>query len=109
MTKVRFITENGKIKAVSAEGHTGFADSGEDIVCAALSSILQTAVLGLMKVAKIDVRVEMDENEGVLSMSLPPKLSERSERDAEVLLQTLLLGVSDLYEGYSDYITLEVI
>ncbi|MDR3216945.1 MAG: ribosomal-processing cysteine protease Prp [Clostridiaceae bacterium] len=109
MTKVRFITESGKIKAVSAEGHTGFADSGEDIVCAALSSIIQTTVLGLMKVAKIDVRCEIDEKEGILSFSLPPKLTEREERDAEVLLQTLLLGVSDLYEGYSDYIELEVI
>lgn len=109
MTRISFETKDGHIVAVTAEGHTGFAESGEDIVCSALSSMVQTAVLGLMQVAKINVSYKVDEEKGGLSCVLPEGLNERSRHDADVILQTLLLGVSDLYEGFSDYIDLEVI
>ena len=41
-----------------ADGHAGWADAGEDVVCAAVSAILQAAWLGLTEVAKIDVAAE---------------------------------------------------
>ncbi|HPD01875.1 MAG TPA: ribosomal-processing cysteine protease Prp [Eubacteriales bacterium] len=109
MTSLKFITENGSVTRFYASGHTGYADEGEDIVCAALSAIMQTAILGLLKVAMIEVAYSSDEVTGKLSVELPKNLTERQRRDADVILNTLLLGVSDLSEGYSDYIDLEVI
>ena len=53
MTAIIVEKANGKILSVEASGHTGYAESGEDIVCAALSAIIQTAALGLTEVAKI--------------------------------------------------------
>ena len=43
MTVIRIGKKNGKIVSVECDGHTGYGVEGEDVVCAALSSIVQTA------------------------------------------------------------------
>ena len=108
MTTVRFSRRDGKFVAVSCEGHTDYGEHGSDIVCAALSSVVQTAVLGLLQVAGIAVDYKINEDAGALSAKLPDKLSERQAHDADVILKTAFLGVSDLYEQFSDFINLEV-
>jgi len=44
-----------RLSSFFASGHAGWADDGEDVVCAAVSTILQSAWLGLSEVAGIDV------------------------------------------------------
>lgn len=106
MTKVCIVKRNGKIVSVDCDGHTGYGVEGEDIVCAALSSIVQTAVLGLMGIAGINVKMKRDD--GSLKFSLPEEISVAERHDADVILETMLMGIADLYEGYSDFIELEV-
>ncbi|MEG1529218.1 MAG: ribosomal-processing cysteine protease Prp [Clostridia bacterium] len=108
MTKVKFSTKNGKFVSVESEGHTDYADEGSDIVCAALSSILQTAVLGLMQAAGINVDYKIDEERGYLRAEVPSNLNSSQAHDADLILKTAYLGASDLYETFSDFITLEV-
>lgn len=38
--------------SIQISGHAEFAEHGKDIVCASVSTILQTAQLGLMQVAR---------------------------------------------------------
>lgn len=38
--------------SIEIDGHAGYAEYGNDIVCAAVSAILQTAQLGLIKLAQ---------------------------------------------------------
>ncbi len=108
MTTVVVRTESGKIRSVECDGHTGYGEEGEDIVCAALSSIVQTALLGLFGVAEINVQVTRSDEDGYLKMVLPSDMDEIQIERAEVILRTMLLGVRDLREGYSDFIELEV-
>ena len=108
MTKVFIGKKSGKIVCVECDGHTGYGVEGEDIVCAALSSIVQTAVLGLMGVAGLNVKFKRDDNAGYIRVDLPDETSERERHYADVILETMLMGVADLYEGYSDFIELEV-
>ncbi len=105
MTKVSIERKFGKIVAVSCDGHTGYGVEGEDIVCAALSSVVQTAVLGLMNVAGIPVK--FTRGDGTLRLVLP-ELTQAERHDADMILETMLTGVADLYEGFSDFIELEV-
>ena len=105
MTRVTVIKSRGHNVSLVADGHTGYGVEGEDIVCAALSSVIQTAVLGLMRVAGINAEVETDE--GYLSLELP-KLNEQDRHNADMILDTMLCGIADLNEGYSDFIELEV-
>lgn len=108
MTNIKFFRKNGKLVGVEASGHTGYAEQGEDIVCAAASSIIQTAVLGLMQLLGIAVSYEVNADKGYLKVALPSVVSSEQSHDADIILRTAYLGVSDLYEEYSDYITLEV-
>lgn len=108
MTRICIGKKNGKIVSIDCDGHTGYGVEGEDIVCASLSSIVQTAVLGLMGIVGLDVKLKRNDKEGKLSAVLPENLSERKRHDADIILETMLMGVADLYEGYSDFIELEV-
>ena len=108
MTKVTVFKKNNQITELVCDGHTFYGEKGEDIVCAALSSVVQTAVLGLMTVAGVDVDLERDEERGYLHLTLPENLNEEQRLKSSVILDTMLMGVSDLYEGFSDFIELEV-
>ncbi|QHZ55806.1 ribosomal-processing cysteine protease Prp [Brevibacillus sp. NSP2.1] len=51
MIKVKAYLDNGEMK-IHAVGHAGYAEHGKDIVCAAISTIMQTALLGIQAVAQ---------------------------------------------------------
>ena len=70
MTAIIVEKANGKILSVEASGHTGYAESGEDIVCAALSAIIQTAALGLTEVAKIAATIDRNDEDGYFRLTL---------------------------------------
>lgn len=106
MTVVQVKRTHGHITELTCDGHTDYGAAGEDIVCAALSSVVQTAVLGLMQVAGIPLTVRRDEGRGYLHFSLPT-LTDAVRRDADMILETMLCGIADLYDGYSDFIELE--
>lgn len=108
MVKVKFSTKDGKFVGVECEGHTGYAEEGEDIVCAALSSVVQTAVLGIIRVVGVNIGFETDDQKGYLKAILPKDISEKDLHDADIILRTAYLGASDLYEQFSDFISLEV-
>ncbi len=109
MTTIRiFKNDINEIWSVECSGHTGYAEEGEDILCAAVSSVVQTALLGLLQVAEVNVDYKVNEAEGYLKMTLPKKMTDKQKNNAQVILKTLYLGVSDLYEGFSDYINMEV-
>lgn len=109
MTDIKLKRINNSIVEVTASGHTGYGESGEDIVCAGLSTLIQSALLGLLSVAKINVKYVVDEGTGSLRFTLPEVLTEQERHDADIILNTMLCGINDFYTEYSDYINLEVI
>lgn len=108
MTSVTVYKKGRRITRVKADGHTGYGVQGEDIVCAALSSIVQTAVLGLVSVAAVNVDLKRDDKKGYIEFTLPEGLNETKQIKADAILDTMLLGISDLHEGYSDFIELTI-
>lgn len=108
MTKVNILKKENKIFSVECDGHTNYGEKGEDIVCASLSSIVQTAVLGLLMIANLELEMKRDDEAGYLKFTLPEKLTETEDMQACAILDTMLCGISDLYESFSDYIELEV-
>lgn len=107
MTVITVKRRGGNIVSVNANGHTGYGAEGEDIVCAALSAVIQTAGLGLLHVAKIpaDIRTE----EGAYSITMPDKTDKSMMMRAESILETMMLGLKDLESGYPEYIKIKEI
>ena len=108
MTNVEVFKKDNHIYKIICDGHTMYGVAGEDVVCASLSSIVQTAVLGLMAVAGVDIDLDRDEERGYLSMTIVEELSGDKQIQADAILDTMLVGISDLYTGFSDFINLEV-
>ena len=108
MTNVTIEKKGNSIIKIVCDGHTDYGVEGEDIVCAALSSIVQTAVLGVLMVAGVNLDLERNEDRGYLSFEVPNDISQTQRHDVSVILNTMLCGISDLREGYSDFVELEV-
>jgi len=108
MTKVKITRKNDKITAFSCDGHTDFGEEGEDIVCAALSSITQTAILGLLQVAVLPIDYKIDSKKALLTVSLPKELTEIERNNADMILETMFLGISDLATEYGRFIKVTI-
>ena len=106
MTDITITKKNGSVVDVECIGHTGFGEEGEDILCAGLSTLVQSTLLGLLQVVGINVKYKT--GEGSLRFTLPDNLSSSQRHDADVLLNTMLVAIDDFYTEYSDYINLEV-
>ncbi|WHH58163.1 ribosomal-processing cysteine protease Prp [Petroclostridium sp. X23] len=87
-------------------GHSGYAKVGSDIVCAAVSSVSQSAVLGLTRVLNIQVGLEVRESmkEPYLECVLPQELSADLREKANIILETMLLTLREFEEQYRKYI-----
>ena len=108
MTKIVFHKQGEDFVRIESNGHTGYAESGEDIVCAAISALLQGAAPGIKDVAGVNAKYRVNEEKGSLLLELPSDLGEDKRHDCNVILGTLLASVSDIAKGYSEYIEVEV-
>ncbi len=104
MTTVKLLFNGDNIIEVECKGHTGYAKHGRDIVCASVSSIVQTALLGLTKLCQSPVTQKIDD--GYIKFSISTA-SQQESIVAQAILQTMRLGVMDLAQGYHTYIKLE--
>jgi uncharacterized protein YsxB (DUF464 family) len=102
MTTITVYYKNGRITGFKAKGHSGYAERGEDIVCAAISALTQTAYLGLSELVKANV--DVSQKGGELTLKLPEGFSPEEGEKAELILGTMLLGLRSVKENYSDYL-----
>lgn len=88
----------------SARGHAGFAESGEDIVCAAVSVLMINTVNALELYADAKLSVSGEEEEGALDVRLTDQPTEKTE----LLFKTMALGLTQMEddENYAEYIDL---
>lgn len=94
MIEVQALKEKGHYKSFHIQGHAGYADAGEDIVCAAVSSAVQLTANGITEVLGMKARVTAKGDTVSLKMdSLPSE-------DAEAFLKALRLHLEVLAEDY---------
>jgi hypothetical protein len=92
--------KKGNITSFFAKGHAEAAPHGEDIVCAAVSAILQTAVFGLTKHLNLEPKVEV--NDGWLNCQLSSIKAQEDE--VRAILETMFIGLKETADVYSEYI-----
>ncbi|WP_127147838.1 ribosomal-processing cysteine protease Prp [Veillonella sp. VA139] len=88
----------GQIIECHFQGHAGAAPYGEDIVCAAISMLSQTSILGLHEVAQQAMEYQMEDGE------LHILLSEPINESGQAILETMLLGIKNVADQYSDFV-----
>ena len=95
--------EDDRITGFSVSGHSGYADHGSDIVCAAVSAVVTMAEATINDVcgAKAKVRVKDQENARI-TLTLPASCDE--EESGQAVLAGMLLTLCSMRDDYPDYI-----
>lgn len=79
-----------RIAQFRVQGHANAGPHGEDIVCAAVSALTQTALLGIGKHLERKVFYE------VASGRVLARLEEAPDRLTDAVLETMLLGLREI-------------
>jgi uncharacterized protein YsxB (DUF464 family) len=87
-----------RLSCIVAEGHADHAVAGDDLVCAAASTIVQTAELGLIGYAKVLDAIDRHAVPGQLHLRVPPEVRDRA--DVQAILATAELGIAQLAQQY---------
>ena len=89
----------------TAIGHADFKDAGEDIVCAALSILIQNTINSIEAFTNLEASLVTNEEEGLIDYRLK-NYSDKSQ----LLMSSLVLGIRNLSEdeSYGDYIQLVI-
>ena len=107
MTTITVYTssESG-IRGFLASGHAGGKKiRGYDLVCCAVSALTQTGVNALEAVAKATPEVEV--RDGYLKCILPDEMTAEQSEKAQIVLQTVMTGLTDIQKIYPNLIRIQ--
>ena len=94
--------EDDRITGFSISGHSGYAESGADIVCAAISAVVTMAEATINEVCGAKAKVRVKEEDARVTLTLPVSCDE--EETVQAVLSGLLLTLVNMKEEYPDYI-----
>ena len=102
MTRCEFFTEDDRITGFSVSGHSGYAEAGSDIVCAAISAIVTMAEATINEVCGAKAKVRVKDEQARITLTLPTSCDE--EETVQAVLSGMMLTLLSLREDYPDYI-----
>ena len=105
MTTVTFHSGSGRVDGFLVEGHSGYAEAGADIVCAAVSAAVGLTECTINEVMGLGAPVKAKEKSARISLRLPPNLNEESDSLCQSLLTGLLVYLQAMGEEYPDNLT----
>ncbi|MDQ2087299.1 ribosomal-processing cysteine protease Prp [Herbivorax sp. ANBcel31] len=90
------------IQSFTVSGHSGFAEQGSDIVCAAISALAYTGVGALKDMAGIDSYIEKD---GYMECLVPKNVPDKKRQEVNIILETIVLGFKQVELSYRKYVS----
>ena len=104
MTTVAFHLEGSRIVGFEVNGHSGYADEGSDIVCAAVTSAVRLVEATVNDVMGLCASVKVCEKTATISFRLPGSLGPTAENTCQNLLTGMMVYLSQLHDEYPDNI-----
>ena len=104
MTTVVFRMEDDRITGFEARGHSGYAEAGEDIVCAAVTSAVRLVETTVNDVLGLAASVKVRESDASISLRLPGSLGQTAESTCQALLTGMMVYFAQLHDEYPENI-----
>lgn len=98
MTEVLVKRSNNNYHSIEISGHANFSNYGNDIVCAAISSIVFGSLNTFTYYKLSESRIIIDE--AIIKIELI------DNHDIQVIAQTLIIQLQTIQEYYPDYINI---
>ena len=114
MTTVIFYNTDGFYYGFEEQGHTGYGESGDDVLCAALSSMTMFLINAIEVSYACDVDYKIDEKTTdirVIAKSALPKYEKDEKKQFAVsgLIQAYFFQLMDLVEEYYEFLDVKEI
>jgi len=101
MTEVLLGIRDGHTRFIEINGHAGFAEKGEDIICAGISAIIQSLEIGLTEVlGRSDVKIRKNPEGGFMSVCLYGP----EENCAAAFMETAAQSLRAIAKSYPSYV-----
>ena len=109
MTTITFYKTGGFYYGFEEQGHTGFAESGEDILCSALSAMTMLIInaIEVSYASNVDYTIDEETTDiRLIAKSALPKYEKDEKKQYAVsgLIQAYFYQLMDLVEEYYDYL-----
>ncbi len=114
MTKIVFFRRGGAVWGFDEHGHTGYGESGDDVLCAALSAMTMLILNTLEISYAADVEYKINEGGTEISVRCRAALPEQEEDEikrfaVEGLIKGYYYQLNDLLEEYYEFLDVEVV
>ena len=114
MTKIVFYKSEGVFYGFEEQGHTGYGDSGEDVLCAAISSMTMLIINAIEVAYASSVDYTIDDESADIRLiakgALPAFESDERKRYAiSGLIMAYFYQLNDLVEEYYDFLEVDCI
>ena len=107
MINITIKKTNQKIIAIEVAGHSGYAVSGKDIVCSAISTLTESLINGLVDVVEIKDCYTIDEKGPYLKVELPVNLDEKKDHDSQILMLSTVNALQNICDSYPKFIKIK--
>ncbi len=101
MTRIEWM-ELQDICYIRAEGHAGY-EPGHDIVCAAISTLMQTLYAGLDSVCHAETRKKQEDG----MMMVVAYAGKDNRKETHAIFQGILCGLQLIAREYPEYVKVE--
>lgn len=113
MTKITFLRRDGIFYGFEESGHTGYGESGQDILCAALSAMSMLVINTIETAFAGDVDYQIDEKSTNIRVEAKCALEEfESDEKKRYAVQGVFQGyfyeLNDLLEEYYEFLDVDV-
>ena len=114
MTRIVFHRRDGIFYGFDEHGHSGYGEAGDDVLCAALSSMTMLIINAIEVTYASDVEYTIDEKTADIRLickgALPKYESdERKQYAVSGLIQAYFLQLMDLVEEYYEFLDVKEI
>ena len=107
MTRCEFFTEGDRITGFSISGHSGYAEAGQDIVCAAISAGVTMAAATINDVCGAKAKVRVKDEQARITLTLPVSCDE--EETVQAVLAGMMITLAGMRDDYPDYFEVLVV
>ena len=104
MTTASFTMEGERITGFTVSGHSGCAEEGADILCAAVTSAVRLVECAVNDVLGLGAAVKVKEQDASITLKLPGGLSQSNEETCQTLMTAMMVYLAELHEEYPENI-----
>ena len=94
MTKATFYFDGNVPYGFLISGHSGFAENGEDIVCASVSSASYMVANTITEILKVNAKIDVEETNGKMKLIV--------KKEQRHITKDILLGLKLHLEGLEE-------